>query len=427
MELAGFSLESFLILPLTLFAFLVLLTLIVFIHEYGHFSVARLLGVKVDVFSIGFGKTLVKWVDRKGTEWRIALLPLGGYVKFFGDVNAASQAPPEATEDQSEDETQGGPVTTQFPRPGHEDEVASHMTPEERAVCFHFKPVWARALIVAAGPVFNFILAIAIFTALFMTLGRADTASIVGGVIEDSAAERGGLVAGDEITAVNGRPVSSFRQLQDAVLISGGSPLEFAVDRDGETVAVTVTPARVETEDRYGNPIETWQIGIRGDANAYRFEKFTFVEALGAGVHELWRVLSITVRFLGKIIIGQEDPRQLGGPIKMAQYAGQSVMSGFDESAYSEPPGFWTKLKLSLIDFISLAAVVSVSIGFLNLLPVPVLDGGHLVYYAYEAVAGKPLGARAQAIGFRVGIVLLASLMIFVTWNDINNLISSIS
>ena len=170
-----------------------------------------------------------------------------------------------------------------------------------------------------------------------------------------------------------------------------------------------------------------WQLGIAPDHNAVTFQKFGFGAALQQGVHELWRVLSVTVRFLGKIVTGQEDPRQLGGPIKMAQYAGQSAMSGFDESSYGEPPGFWTMFKVSLFDFISLAAIVSVSIGFLNLLPVPVLDGGHLVYYAYEAVAGKPLGPRAQAFGFRVGIVLLASLMIFVTWNDINNLISSIS
>ena len=421
MDAAGFTLGSLLILPLTIAAFLVLLTFIVFIHEYGHFSVARLLGVKVDTFSIGFGKTLVSWVDRKGTEWRIAMLPLGGYVKFFGDLNPASQASPETIEEQ------GGPVTTQFPKPGNEDEVASHMTPEERAVCFHFKPVWARALIVAAGPVFNFILAIAIFAGLFMSLGRADTAPIVGGVLEGSAAAESGLQPGDEITAVNNRKITKFRQLADAVLISGGNTLALTVDRAGETVMIDITPTRVETEDRYGNPIATWQLGVQGDSNSYTFEKFGFVDAVGAGVHELWRVLSITVRFMGRIILGQEDVRQLGGPIKMAQYAGQSVMSGFDESAYSEPPSFWTKLKLSLIDFISLAAVVSVSIGFLNLLPVPVLDGGHLVYYAYEAVAGKPLGARAQAIGFRVGIVLLASLMIFVTWNDINNLISSIS
>lgn len=423
MSMADFSLQSLLILPLTLVAFIALLTIIVFIHEFGHFSVARLLGVRVDVFSLGFGKTLAKWVDPWGTEWRISALPLGGYVKFFGDMNPASQAPPEALEDEPDDR----PVTTQFPRPGQENEVAAGMTAEERAVCFHFKPVWARALIVAAGPVFNFILAVAIFTGLFMTLGRGDAAPLLSGVVADSPAAEAGFQAGDEITAINGRKVTIFRQLQDTVLISGGDPLEVTVLRGGEEILLEVTPRRVETEDRYGNPVETWQLGVQGDSNAYTFQTFTFAEAVREGVHELWRVLSITVKFIGRIITGKEDASQLGGPIKMAQYAGQSALSGFDESAYSEPPSFWTMLKLSLIDFISLAAVVSISIGFLNLLPVPVLDGGHLVYYAYEAIAGKPLGATAQAIGFRLGLVLLASLMIFVTWNDINNLISSIS
>ncbi len=426
MNIAGLSLESILILPLSVVAFLILLSIIVFVHEYGHFSVARLLGVKVDVFSIGFGKTLLKWVDRKGTEWRIAMLPLGGYVKFFGDVNAASQAPAEAAAPRDHDDD-GHPVTTQFPRPGHEDDVAAHMTPEERAVCFHFKPVWARALIVAAGPVFNFILAVAIFTGVFMMVGRYDLDAVIGNVAENTPAAEAGLEPGDRILAINGRELDSFNPIYDIVLLSGGSELDFEILRDGDAIRMAAAPRRVESTDRYGNKIEVWQLGISPDGNAFTFQKYGFGAAVQQGVHELWRVLSVTVRFLGKIITGREDPSQLGGPIKMAQYAGQSVMSGFDESSYSEPPSFWTKLKMSLFDFISLAAVVSISIGFLNLLPVPVLDGGHLVYYAYEAVAGKPLGPRAQAVGFRVGIVLLASLMIFVTWNDINNLISSIS
>lgn len=418
MTIAGIALESLFVLPITIFAFLVLLTIIVFFHEYGHFSIARLLGVRVDVFSIGFGKPLLRWIDRKGTEWRIAALPLGGYVKFFGDLNAASQAPPEA---------QPKPVTTQFPAPGHEEELAHGMTAEERAVCFHFKPVWARAMIVAAGPVANFVLAVAIFTALFVTLGKGTLEPVIGAVSADSAAQEAGFEPGDRILSVNGREIKQFNQLYDLVLLSGGAPMQVDVDRDGEEISITVTPRRVEDTDRYGNQIERWLLGIGPDSNSYEYRKLGVVEALGEGVKELGRILGVTVRFLGKIILGQEDVRQLGGPLKMAQYAGQSVMSGFDESGYREPPGFLVMLKASLIDFIFLAAVVSVSIGFLNLLPVPVLDGGHLLYYAYETVAGKPLGARAQAIGFRVGIVLLASLMIFVTWNDINNLLSSIS
>lgn len=420
---AGLSLESLLALPIAILAFIVLLTIIVFIHEYGHFSVARMLGVKVDVFSIGFGKTLLKWVDKKGTQWRIAMLPLGGYVKFFGDLNAASQAPAEAVGDNEA----AAPMTTQFPKPGQEEEIGAGMTAEERAVCFHFKPVWARALIVAAGPVFNFILAVAIFTVVLASLGRNQLEPRVGSVTAQSAAYEAGFKPGDLVLSIDGRKVSEFNEVYDSVITSGGQTMTVVVERGGQNTTLEVTPRRVDTTDRYGNPVQLWQLGIGSDPNALSFQKLSVLEAFEAGVHELWRVLSLTVKFLGKIIIGQEDVRQLGGPIKMAQYAGQSVMSGFDESAYSEPPGFMTMLKVSLIDFMSLAAIVSISIGFLNLLPVPVLDGGHLVYYAYESIAGKPLGARAQAVGFRVGIVLLASLMIFVTWNDINNLISSIS
>lgn len=419
MTLAGTPLETLLILPISALAFIILLTIIVFFHEYGHFSIARLLGVKVDVFSLGFGKPILRWTDRKGTEWRISWLPLGGYVKFFGDLNAASQPSPE---------TQHKPMTTQFPGPGEAEEVASGMSAEERKVCFHFKPVWRRAAIVAAGPVANFVLAIAIFTVLFMTLGRGIVEPLVGGVAENTPAAEAGFEAGDRIVSVNGRAIDEFDDLRDFVLVSGGGELRFVVERNGAQIDLAAAPQRIEDVDRYGNPIERWQLGIAPPGREhYSFRKYGPVEALAAGVHELRRILTLTVSYIGKIILGQEDASQLGGPIKMAQYAGQSVMSGFDDSSYREPPGFFVKLRASLIDFIFLAAVVSVSIGFLNLLPVPVLDGGHLLYYAYEAVAGRPLGARAQAIGFRLGVVLLASLMIFVTWNDINNLLSSIS
>ncbi|WP_428409409.1 M50 family metallopeptidase [Hyphococcus sp.] len=412
-------LETLLILPISIIAFAVLLMIIVFFHEYGHFSVARLLGVKVDVFSIGFGKPILKWIDKKGTEWRVSALPLGGYVKFFGDLNAASQGPAEAAQ---------RPATTQFPSPREAEEVAGGMSAEERKVCFHFKPVWARAAIVAAGPVANFVLAVAIFSVLFMTLGRGMIEPVVGGVADESPAAIAGFEAGDRVLSANGQRIEKFGDLYDAVLVSGGGEMRFEIDRGGETVTIVASPRRIEDTDRYGNKIARWQLGIAPPSQEYySFRKYGPVEAVAAGFGELGRILSLTVRYIGKIVLGKEDASQLGGPIKMAQYAGQSVMSGFDDSSYREPPGFLFKLRSSLIDFIFLAAVVSVSIGFLNLLPVPVLDGGHLMYYAYEAVAGRPLGARAQAIGFRLGIVLLASLMIFVTWNDINNLLSSIS
>lgn len=405
----------FAVLPISALAFVALLTIIVFFHEYGHFAIARLFGVRVEVFSIGFGKVLWRWTDRKGTEWRISLIPLGGFVKFFGDANAASQPREDL------DEKDGGPGTTQFPRPG---DAPTAMTPAEKKVCFHYKPVGVRAAVVSAGPVANFILAIVIFWGLFWTFGRTVLAPIIATVTPNSAAAEAGLQPGDRIVSVDGQDISEFDELRPIITISAGETLNLVVERSGERVSIKATPRREETKDAFGNPVKTGMLGIGGDRNAYSFQRFTALEALREAGQQVWSILKTTVKFLGRLILGKEDASQLGGPLKMAQYAGQAAMSGFDAEGYAEPPGFWTMLKVSLTTFINLAAVVSVSIGFLNLLPVPVLDGGHLLYYGYEAVAGKPLGARAQAMGFRVGLVLLASLMLFVTWNDINNIVT---
>ncbi len=427
MSVLGVSLDQLLILPIAILAFVVLLTIIVFFHEYGHFSAARLLGVRVDVFSIGFGKPIARWIDRKGTEWRISMLPFGGYVKFFGDQSAASNPNRDVADDLEEDARGGGeggrPATTQFPRPGDEEELAAHLTPEERKVCFHFKPIWARAIIVAAGPMANFILATAIFWGLLVTFGAYVAAPLIGDVVEESAAEAAGFQPGDMILAVDGRRVRRFNDLTLKTRLSAGDELRFEVERDGENIVILATPRRQEVADAFGNTVASGVLGIVGDPDAARFVKYEPAPALGEAVGQVWRVIAGTVRFLSRLVVGKEDTRQLGGPIKMAQYAGQSAMSGFDADIQS----FFDRLKVSLVNFVNLAAVVSVSIGFLNLLPIPVLDGGHLLYYAYEAIAGQPLGARAQAIGFQLGMVLLASFMIFVTWNDIANLFSSIS
>jgi regulator of sigma E protease len=419
MTVAGISLDQFVIVPIAAFAFIILLTIIVFFHEYGHFSVARLFGIRVDVFSIGFGKSIARWVDRSGTEWRIAMIPLGGYVKFFGDANAASQAREDIAEG---DAPEPHPATTQFPPPGKEEEVGRGLTAAEKKVCFHFKPVWVRGAVVAAGPIANFILAVAIFWGLFMAFGDVVQEPRIGEVSRGSAAEEAGFEPGDRILTVDGRKLKNFGELTIAVRLSAGEPIRFEVERDGAVVTLVATPRRETTEDGFGNPVEAGVLGVRADQNGTKFVRYNAGESLQMAVERVANILKATVRFLGRLILGKEDASQLGGPLKMAQYAGQAAMSGFDESAYEEPPGFLTKLKVSLGTFINFAAVVSVSIGFLNLLPVPVLDGGHLMYYAYEAVARKPLGARAQAIGFKVGIVLLASLMLFVTWNDIRNL-----
>ena len=420
MSIAGFPLEQLFVLPIAIFAFVVLLTIIVFFHEYGHFSAARALGVRVDVFSIGFGKPIARWTDGHGTEWRIALLPFGGYVKFFGDASGASNPRADVAGEIEDGAHEGHPATTQFPRPGHEEEVASRLTPEERAVCYHFKPVWARAIIVAAGPIANFVLALGIFWVLLMTFGSYVVAPKVGGVVEGSAAEEAGFLPGDTIVSVNGRPVARFDDLTLTTRLSAGEALRFEVDRAGETIEIVASPRRQEIDDAFGNTAEAGVLGVIGDPEAATFVRYAPLPALKEAGRQVWRVIAGTVRFLSRLVVGKEDSRQLGGPIKMAQYAGQSAMSGFD----GEEVAFLDSLKVSLGNFINLAAVVSVSIGFLNLLPVPVLDGGHLLYYAYEGIAGRPLGPRAQAIGFQLGMVLLASFMIFVTLNDIANLLS---
>lgn len=421
MTIADLTPTSFLILPITLIAFVILLSVIVFFHEYGHFAIARLLGVRVEVFSIGFGKTLARWRDRKGTEWRIALLPLGGYVKFFGDAGPASHASDAVADERARDDH---PATTQFPKPGREHEIGRGMSAEERAVCFHFKPVWARAMIVAAGPIANFVLAIAIFAGLLMVLGNIVGDPKVGAVVPGSAAEEAGFEKGDVVVSANGRRIATFSDLAMVTRLSSGEEISFEVDRDGETIVVVATPRRQIVEDAFGNEAEMGALGIEGDQTAFRFVKYGPGEAMLAAVKQTWQIVSSTGRFLWRLIAGKEDAKQLGGPIKMAQYAGQSALSGFGDDASLESLDFWTKVQISLATFINLAGIVSVSIGFLNLLPIPVLDGGHLMYYAYEAAAGKPLGVRAQAIGFRVGIVLLASFMLFVTWNDISSFFS---
>jgi regulator of sigma E protease len=257
-----------------------------------------------------------------------------------------------------------------------------------------------------------------------MSLGEVVLEPRVGAVIEDSAAAEAGFQPGDRILTANDAEVSNFQALSIVARLGAGERIVFRVERAGEIVVIEATPRREEIEDQFGNKVTTGRLGIAPDPAGQKFVRYEPLGALRAATGKVAGILTTTIRFLGRLILGKEDTRQLGGPLKMAQYAGQSLMFGFDESGYQEPPGFLTKLKVSLVTFINLAAVVSVSIGFLNLLPVPVLDGGHLMYYAYEAVAGRPLGARTQAVGFRVGIVLLASLMLFVTWNDINNLIS---
>lgn len=431
--------ENLLALGITLISFIVLLSIIVFFHELGHFQVARWCGVKIDVFSIGFGKALFRRKDRHGTEWRVAWLPLGGFVKFFGDAGPASN-PSQQVHDAEDAERAGDSATqesseasgeapqammTQFPPGSEKARLAASMTEEEKKVCFHFKPLWQKALIVAAGPMANFILAIVILTGLFMMAGEVRVYDAqVGEVVEGSAAQEAGLQPGDLILSINGRQVRDFQQMSNIVKLSSGEELNMRVERNGEIISLVAKPRRTETEDMYGNKVKAGRLGVGVDPQAFTAVRYGPIKAVSSAVGQVYDVLAVTVKFLGRVILGKEGVEQLGGPVKIAKYAGQSAMAGFNDGGVNEI-GLGQRLQISLFNFFNMAAMISISVGFLNLLPIPVLDGGHLVFYGYEAVAGRPVSEHLQAISFKIGIVLLLSLMVFVSWNDVTQLFAS--
>ena len=358
--------------------FLFVLTLVVFFHELSHFLVARRCGVRVLVFSIGFGPELFGFNDRHGTRWKVSAIPLGGYVKFFGDENAASVPDPAAL---------------------------AAMSEEERRHSFVHQPVARRAAIVVAGPLANFVLAIAIFAALFMVFGKPSTSARVDAIQPGSAAEAAGFKPGDLVLAINGRPIESFPDMQQIVSTSAGEALEFEVDRGGLKVALKATPTLRESKDRFGNVHRIGVLGITRSPSPEdtHFQPVGPVKALELGVQRTWFVVERTLSYIGGVISGREAADQLGGPIRIAQVSGQVATEG-------------------LASLFSLAAVLSVSIGLLNLFPVPLLDGGHLLFYGIEAVRGRPLSERAQEVGFRIGLAIVVMLMIFATYNDLLHL-----
>jgi regulator of sigma E protease len=361
-----------------LIPFLFVLTLVVFFHELGHFLVARWAGVRVLVFSIGFGPELFGFNDRHGTRWKVSAVPLGGYVKFFGDDNAAS-VPDQA--------------------------AIAAMSEEERRISFVHQPVGPRAAIVAAGPFANFVLAIVIFAALFMIFGKPSTSPRVDAVQPGSAAAAAGFQPGDLVLSIDGKAIDSFSDMQQIVSTSAGETLVFEVERGGTRVTLKATPALKEIKDRFGNVIRQGQLGItRSPApDDTHFQPVGPLKAVELGVQRTWFVVERTLSYIGGVVSGREAADQLGGPIRIAQVSGQVATEG-------------------LPSLFSLAAVLSVSIGLLNLFPVPLLDGGHLLFYAIEAVRGKPLSERAQEVGFRIGLAIVVMLMIFATYNDILHL-----
>jgi regulator of sigma E protease len=362
--------------------FLFVLTIVVFFHELGHFLVARWAGVKVLTFSLGFGPELAGFNDRHGTRWKISAIPLGGYVKFFGDESEAS-------------------TPASF-------ETLANMTEEERAGSFHHKRVGPRAAIVAAGPIANFILAIVIFTCLFTFFGKPSTTARVDKIEANSAAAAAGFQVGDVVTMIDGTTIGSFSDMQRVVGIHAGDQLTFTVKRGDSTLQLRGTPEQREVKDPFGNAHRLGVMGITratspGDVVTERVDPAT---AFWLGVKETWFVVDRTFAYIGGIFTGREAADQVGGPLRIAQISGQVATIG-------------------LAALIHLTAVLSISIGLLNLFPVPLLDGGHLLFYAVEVVRGRPLSERAQEMGFRIGLGLVLMLMVFATYNDILHLAAS--
>lgn len=361
--------------PLGLPAFLFVITIVVFFHELGHFLVARACGVAVETFSIGFGRAIFGWTDKHGTNWKVSWIPLGGYVKFVGDADAAS------TPDREKLEAMG---------------------PEEQAHVFQNKPLWQRTLVVAAGPAANFVLAILIFAATYVFVGQQIVRPVVDEVMPNSAASAAGVKPGDVITSVDGSAVESFVDLQSVVAMGAGRTMPMTVRRDGKPKVLSVTPRLQSVKDRFGNVQKIGVLGIRNSVKPGEVEIVHYgpVAALGEAVSQTWFVVDSTMTYLWRMVAGQQDASQLSGVVGIARVSGQVATIGF-------------------LALINLAALISVSIGLVNLFPVPILDGGHLLYYGFEAVRGRPLGARAQDVGFRVGLAVMLGLMVLATWNDL--------
>ncbi|WP_420409265.1 RIP metalloprotease RseP [Hoeflea sp.] len=359
--------------------FLLVLTIVVFFHELGHYLVGRWCGIGAEVFSVGFGREIVGFTDRRGTRWKLSLIPLGGYVKFVGDENAASMP----TGSDSSRQLEGG-------RDGSFPDAA----------------LWRRAATVAAGPVANFILAIVIFAVMFGINGRMIADPVVAEVQAESAAEAAGILPGDRFVAIDGAPVETFDDVQRYVSVRPDIPITITMDRDGGPVDLTLTPVRTEISDTFGNKMEVGRIGVVTDTNAgnFRVREYGPLEAVGEGVAQSWYIVTRTVDYIGNIVTGREKPDQLGGPIRVAKYSKDMSTLGFAA-------------------LIQLAAVLSVSIGLLNLMPIPMLDGGHLVFYAFEAVRGRPPGEAVQEWAYRFGLTLVLALMLFATWNDVTMLV----
>lgn len=363
---------------ISIVSFIVVLSIIVVIHELGHYWAGRICGMEIKAFSLGFGPELFSITDKQGVRWRIAALPLGGYVKFAGDENAASVPSKE--------------VLNQGAQPGQEN-------------WFHFKPLYQRAFVIAAGPIANFLLAIIVFAGLYSIVGKQITLPYVDEVMENSAAEEAGILPGDLILKVDGKEIPSFNELTRVISVSADQELVISIKRSNDIIELPVTPKGVEIKDRFGAPLFMGRLGISRAINETSTKYVTepIFTAISSGIDETGYVIARTVGFLKEIILGEQSFKQFGGPVKIAEVSGIAAQNG-------------------AASLIQLIAFISISIGFFNLLPIPPLDGGHLLFYVIEAVIRRPVDEKIQMIGFQFGLACMLSLMLFATWNDLLSL-----
>jgi regulator of sigma E protease len=371
------------------------LSVVVTIHELGHYWAARACGVAIDCFSIGFGAPLISWRDKLGVEWRIASIPLGGYVRFSGDENAAS-------------------VPDQDNLTAMRESIVRREGEQGVAKYFHFKPVWQRAIIAVAGPVANFILAILIMAVFLVMVGSPQRAATVDGVAPGGAAEAAGFRKGDVIVAADSRKIATFQDLQGYVSLRANLPIDFTVKRGEQQVRLTATPRLVEINDKISGRMKTGQLGIE-NAGITQFKRSSVLSAIPDATVEVWGMIKTIGFYLGRLVTGQLPADQISGLIGIGHTAGAVTKA----SAQGAPDFATMALRVSISSMLLIASL-SVSIGFMNLLPIPVLDGGHLLMYAYEAVAKRPLRADFQAAGFRAGLALILGFMLFAAWNDLN-------
>ena len=362
-----------------LIPFLILITFVVFIHEYGHYYFAKKYGVGVTDFSIGFGKEIFGWNDKSGTRWKVCWIPLGGYVKFFGDRNVFSQS--------------------------EQQEVINQYNEEDRKKLFILKPLYQRSIIVAAGPLANYVLAILIFTMIYMFVGKDMTPAVIDEVQKDSPAFVAGMKKNDKIISIDNRKVESILEVSTFINTSTSESIEFLVLRNNQKISLLIKPNLVYGKDSLGNSVKKRMIGIRLSSLNNEFGKQPLgpSEAVYYSVKEVWFVTTVSLNYLGKMIIGSADSSQLGGPIRIAKITGQVA-------------------ELGIIPFISIMAYISISLGLINLFPIPMLDGGHLMFYLIEKVLGRPLSQKTQESFFRIGLFLLFFLMFFVTINDLKDI-----